>query len=311
MQKLTLIGAHWDYGEQDERSFASLFSPVTTLKLRRCQYHSLSNFVNFISVFPSLRELELDEITWDRDSDLVSLPTHLSGQGLRRLTISGSDLGFVAPVGRWLKGLSRDSLRDFRLSWENTAPEGEKSLKSLLECLRSSLVHLDINTEAFSMGELGMRRPFGFQKSLEYRRLMYPFSIDRHSLETIVGLRTLTLGKLFLIEDHGPEVHPEIEQISNLLSHTDLRGFSQLVLSCVVAGRTIHSLFVIDNVLSQKQFPGLSRVVIEVQDTLERNGVHRKILEALPDRMPSLAARGILSMRCGTLSWICRKRLQL
>ena len=126
-----------------------------------------------------------------------------------------------------------------------------------------------------------------------------------------MNLRTLTLGKLFLIEDHGPEIHPEIEHISNLLSHTDLRGFSQLVLSCVVSGRTIHSLFVIDNVLSQKQFPGLSHVVIEVQDALEKDGVHRKILEALPDRMPSLATRGILSMRCGTLSWNCKRPVEL
>lgn len=125
-----------------------------------------------------------------------------------------------------------------------------------------------------------------------------------------MGLRTLTLGKLFLIEDYGPEVHPEIEQISNILSHSDLRGFSQLILSCVVAGRAIHSLFVIDNALSQKRFPGLSHVVIEVQDTLQRNGVHRKILDALPGRMPSLAERGILSMKCGTLSWMCKGRVQ-
>lgn len=135
---------------------------------------------------------------------------------------------------------------------------------------------------------------------------MLTFPPDPCSLDTIVNLRSLTLGKLFLIEDHGPEVHPEIEHISNLLSHTDLRGFTQLVLSCVISGRTIHSLFALDNVLSQKQFPGLSNVVIEVQDALERNGVHRKILEALPERMPSLATRGILSMKCGSLSWICK-----
>ena len=63
--------------------------------------------------------------------------------------------------------------------------------------------------------------------------------------------------------------------------------------------------------LSQKQFPALSHVVIEIQAALERDGVHRKILEALPDRMPSLATRGILSMRCGTLSWVCKRPNQL
>lgn len=156
VQRLTLREACWTYTDEEKLSFSSLFNRVTSLKLQRCQYQNLSNFLDFISVFPSLRELELDEITWDRDSDTEMLPSQLPGRGLRRLIIAGNGLAFVAPVGRWLKALQGDKLREFTLSWENTAPGGEKALKSLLESLSSCLVHLDINTEAFSMSELGM-----------------------------------------------------------------------------------------------------------------------------------------------------------
>lgn len=155
VQDLTLIGACWDYSEEDQQSFATLFSGVTSLRLRHCEYRGLANLLSLISVFPDLRELELDDISWKTENDIESPSPQLPVSGFRRLIISGATLGFVPPIALWLGALPGKNLRDFRLSWKNTAPEGERALKSLLGSLSSSLAHLEIDTEAFRMGELG------------------------------------------------------------------------------------------------------------------------------------------------------------
>ncbi len=152
IEALSLIRARWNYDrwQQDKDQFVNLFQNIVSLDLSLCEYDTEDHFLSFISAFPSLAELSLNDTTWCDDwvsSSWTPPPiADTPGKQVRSLKVDGDldgSLDFLGFIAKWFAQLLNVTTHGVALDWQAEYPP--EAFPVLLRGVGRSLAYLKIN----------------------------------------------------------------------------------------------------------------------------------------------------------------------
>ncbi|KAI0784845.1 hypothetical protein C8Q75DRAFT_777824 [Abortiporus biennis] len=146
LEQLRLHSYQWQGLEEEKETFGILFKNVTCLQLRKVSAETSSDFLEFFSLFPPFRILELQDINCHSplSKSTPQSPPKIDVGSLRRLKIGYMRMdtenydAFVAALFH-----SPQDLHDIQLDWKDL--RNIDRLPAMLKSIGPGLIHLSID----------------------------------------------------------------------------------------------------------------------------------------------------------------------